>query len=344
MDANQENLERMKKLGLVKDEHGNFVMSPEALAAAAKAEGGEPAPAAATPAEPVAPVAAVPATPAVPAAPAPAAAPAAAPAPQSALTEDHVVALEKRAEAAKTEQRKLSQQQNENRRMLTELTALKDEIVALKASLTAAPAPAAAPQNEAIEALKTASPDLYAAILAMTQGSTQESLKPLLAQIEGFKGSQEVLARSAADIAFEKVTSAVEQARAGANALVNTDEFQAWLADQPDMIRIPAIQAIYENTAAANPKDILFVIGLYDKATAAPAPAAPAAPPAPAPRVVPALQPSAVTAGAPAGAGPGPLTEEELKNFGALKAAVAHDPAQLTQLMTRLRLTVHSQP
>lgn len=337
MDPRQENRERLAKLGIVVDDHGAFGVSPESEAAKALVAvadpNGEPE-TKETPAPAVAP--ALPPAPEPPKEPASSAPPSESPkTPTPALDEAQVQALERRAEAAKNEQRSLSKLQSQVRQDLEEMRKLADELRALRqppAAQTAAPAPNA----EALEALRQASPALFDAIVAAIQGQVHEAVGQAVAPVLQVKSELEThkqaLAKSAADEAYDKVTSAVEAGRKGALDLVNGDDFQAWLLEQPEFIRVPAIKAIYEDTSSADPNHILWVIKQYDKAKA------PAAPQAPAPRIAPTIPLASVPAGGKASAD-GPLSEAELADFGRLKAAVEHDPAALAKLMTRLRLT-----
>ena len=326
MDAITENRERLKKLGISVDEHGNFSKEgdPAPLAGAQDVEtdpdaGSTDSEEIAAPATPQA----TPATTASPAAP---------------LQTDDLETRTKRAtdreEAAKAEQRKLSGLQLNLQRKLEELDA---KLAVLDKTAPATPAPLNVDElPDSVKALMSASPELAQAVLDLTTHQTNRTIAPILSVQKQFEEQTARSAKTELDTRFERVTAEVKAAHADADTITNSAEFQDWLLQQPNFVRKAGIAAIYDDTANADAKDIVQILNLY------PGGKAPAAP-RHAPPVAPNIAPANLGGTRTSSKSLGPLSENEMAAFGSMKNDVAHDPVALSALMRRLEQTLNPQ-
>jgi len=260
--------------------------------------------------------------------------------PAKTYTEDDLKRADERIAGAKAEQQKLSALQVQLMKQVQDLNALKETLEAKAKALDgiqpvvpAVPHTPHAPVNEKLQALMDASPDLAEAIQELNRSTVQAELQPLQDVQARLATFEQAAAKNASDLRFERVVSDVQKVFPDAVEVAASSEFQTWLEGQPARIRDGWVDAIYTNTANADPAEITMAISLYKNATQPPP-----VPGRPVPMVAPTLSPASVSKTA-VSAGLGPLTDAEIANFGALKAAVEHDPRALRSLMERVRLT-----
>ena len=261
-------------------------------------------------------------------------------APAQTYTEDDLKRADERIAGAKSEQQKLSALQVQLMREMQELKTLKAELETKAKALEGLPPVAPAvphtpqgPVNEKLKALMEASPDLAEAIQELALSTTRSEIQPLRDVEARLATFEQSAAKTASDLRFEQVVGTVQKTHPDAIDIAASAEFQTWLEGQPARIREAWVTAIYNDTANADPAEISMALSLYKNATATPP-----VPSRPTPSVAPTLSPASVSKTAVA-AGIGPLSEHEIANFGAIKAAVEHDPRALRALMERVRLT-----
>lgn len=254
----------------------------------------------------------------------------------------------KRMEDAQAAQRELERTRQEIRHESENLARLKAENEALLTQLRTAQAPPtapaqpaapASPAGEKIAALKAAYPELAEGLEELTRSLITNEVDPHLKTIEELRTKQNEAVRlaeeQAATARVHAIGNAVLEVHKDAGQLYNAPEFRTYIEALPPAFRRVAHDAIYENTAAYQPEDIIRILDGYKASRNTPRPA---------PSVAPNLSPA--NAGNP-GAGPSgqsnvvlPLTEAERASFGHLMAQAPSSEAR-AHLMARLRLTLN---
>jgi len=252
----------------------------------------------------------------------------------------------KRMADAQEAQRKLEAARLDQRKDLQRMEQIKAETENLLKQLQEAKAPVApvapaptVPTGDKIAALKAAYPEMAEALEELTQGIINSTVQPHIKTIESMREKQEEAARLATENAVtaktKEIGAAVLVVHSDASELYSSDDFQNYVQGLPPAFRSLAIDAIYQNTAAYEPEDIISVIDGF-KASRVTKPQA-------RPNVAPNLSPANALQTAPGSPAQGavvqPFSQAELPQFRAYMAD-ASSQGERDHLMARLRATL----